>query len=153
MLAHRAVHEGKQVIELLCGVRDSIDLGTIPSVLYTDPEIAWVGLNETEATQQGLSVKLGQFPWSANARALSLGCQDGMTQIVADATTGIVLGAQIVGPHAGDLIAEIALAINAKMHFGAIADTIHPHPTLGETVGMACEDLAGTATDLPPKNR
>ncbi len=121
---------------------------------YTDPEIAWIGLTETQATAEGTAFEKGTFPWSASGRALGMGRSDGMTKILFDPATHRILGAGIVGPNAGDLIAELALAIEMDAEAGDLALTVHPHPTLSETVAMAAEVYEGTVTDLYlPKKR
>ena len=130
------------------------DARVIPSVAYTDPEVAWVGLTETDAKAQGLKVGKGSFPWAASGRSLSLGRSEGITKLVFDPETDQVLGAGIVGPNAGDLIAEVALAIEMGADAVDLGHTIHPHPTLSETVNFAAEMFEGTITDLmPPKKR
>jgi dihydrolipoamide dehydrogenase len=120
----------------------------IPSVAYTDPEIAWVGVTEAEAKAKGLSVETGKFPWAASGRAIGLGRTEGFTKLVFDAATHRIVGAGIVGVHAGELIAELALAIEMGAEAADIGHTIHPHPTLSESVGMAAEAFEGTITDL-----
>jgi dihydrolipoamide dehydrogenase len=154
MLAHKAVHEGKVAAECAAGEKSAFDARVIPSVAYTDPEVAWVGLTEEQAKAQGVDYELGTFPWAANGRSLSLGRDEGITKLLFDAKTERILGGGIVGPNAGDLIAEVALAIEMDCDFHDIGLTIHPHPTLSETVGMAAEAAAGTLTDLYiPKKR
>jgi dihydrolipoamide dehydrogenase len=126
----------------------------IPSVAYTDPEVAWVGMTEVEAKAQGLKVGKGVFPWAASGRSLSIGRSEGMTKLLFDTATDQVLGAGIVGPHAGDLIAEVALAVEMGADATDLGHTIHPHPTLSETVNFAAEMFEGTITDLiPPKKK
>jgi dihydrolipoamide dehydrogenase len=120
----------------------------IPSVAYTDPEVAWVGVTEAEAKAKGLAVDVAKFPWAASGRAIGLGRTEGFTKLIVDATSHRVIGAGIVGPHAGDLISELCLAIEMGCEVGDIGHTIHPHPTLGETVAMAAEVAEGTITDL-----
>jgi dihydrolipoamide dehydrogenase len=154
MLAHKASHEGKVAAEVAAGEKRAFDARVIPSVAYTDPEIAWVGLTETQAKAQGVAVGKGAFPWAASGRSLALGRDDGMTKILFDPVTRRVLGAGIVGPNAGDLISELALAIEMGCDAGDIGLTVHPHPTLSETVAFAAEAFEGTLTDLYlPKSR
>ncbi|MGB7490743.1 MAG: NAD(P)/FAD-dependent oxidoreductase, partial [Thermoanaerobaculia bacterium] len=148
MLAHKATHEGKVAAEVAAGLKSGFDARVIPSVAYTDPEIAWVGLTETEAEAQGVTYEKGVFPWSASGRALGMGRSDGLTKILFDPMTKRVLGAGIVGPNAGDLIAEIALAIEMDCEAADLSLTVHPHPTLSETVALAAEAFEGTITDL-----
>ncbi|MEJ2871055.1 dihydrolipoyl dehydrogenase [Actinomycetospora sp. OC33-EN08] len=148
MLAHKAVHEGKVAAEVAAGKPSAFDAKVIPSVAYTDPEVAWVGVTETEAKAQGLSYGSGTFPWAASGRSLSLGRSEGSTKVLFDTETDRIIGAGIVGPAAGDLIAEAALAIELGADAADIGLTIHPHPTLSETVGMAAEAFEGTLTDL-----
>ncbi|MDL5158749.1 dihydrolipoyl dehydrogenase [Actinomycetospora termitidis] len=148
MLAHKAVHEGKVAAEVAAGQKSAFDARVIPSVAYTDPEVAWVGVTETEAKAQGLSYGSGTFPWAASGRSLSLGRSEGSTKVLFDTETDRIIGAGIVGPAAGDLIAEAALAIELGADAADIGLTIHPHPTLSETVGMAAEAFEGTLTDL-----
>ena len=154
MLAHKAVHEGKVAAEVAAGHKAGFDARVIPSVAYTNPEVAWVGLTETEAKDRGIAYEKGSFPWTASGRSLTLGRHDGLTKLLFDQKDGRIIGAGIVGPHAGDLIAEAALAIEMGCDAEDIALTIHPHPTLSETVAMAAEAYAGTITDLfLPKKR
>lgn len=154
MLAHKAVHEGKVAAEICAGKKRFFDARVIPSVAYTDPEVAWVGLTETDAKSQGIKAGKGSFPWAASGRSLSLGRSEGITKLVFDPETDQVLGAGIVGPNAGDLIAEVALAIEMGADAIDLGHTIHPHPTLSETVNFAAEMFEGTITDLiPPKKR
>ena len=148
MLAHKAVHEGKVAAEVAAGQKSAFDARCIPSVAYTDPEVAWVGVTETEAKARGLSYGSGTFPWAASGRSLSLGRSEGVTKVLFDTETDRILGAGIVGPAAGDLIAEAALAIEMGADAADIGLTIHPHPTLSETIGMAAEAFEGTLTDL-----
>ncbi|MGB8326646.1 MAG: dihydrolipoyl dehydrogenase [Steroidobacteraceae bacterium] len=154
MLAHKATHEGKVAAEVAAGKKHAFDARAIPSVAYTDPEIAWVGLTETEARAQGIEYRKGLFPWMASGRSLALGRDDGFTKLLFDPATRRVLGGGIVGPNAGDLISEVALAIEMGADAADIALTIHPHPTLSETVAFAAEAFEGTLTDLyvPKKN-
>ncbi|SHE32630.1 dihydrolipoamide dehydrogenase [Litoreibacter ascidiaceicola] len=154
MLAHKAVHEGKVAAEVCAGHNRAFDALVIPSVAYTDPEVAWVGITETEAKAKGLKVGKGVFPWAASGRALSNARSEGMTKVLFDPTDDRVVGAAIVGTNAGDLIAEVALAIEMGCDATDLGHTIHPHPTLSETVNFAAEMFEGTITDLmPPKKR
>ncbi len=148
MLAHKASHEGKVAAEVAAGHKAGFDARVIPSVAYTDPEVAWVGLTETEAKAQGIAYEKAVFPWAASGRALSLGRSEGSTKLLFDAQDRRIIGAGIVGTNAGDLIAEAALAIEMNCDAEDIGLTIHPHPTLSETVAMAAEMFAGTITDL-----
>ena len=148
MLAHKASHEGKLAAEVAHGEKRAFDARGIPSVAYTDPEIAWVGLTETDAKAKGIEYEKASFPWAANARSLTLGRDDGMTKLLFDKQTHRVIGAGIVGPNAGDLIAEAALAIEMGADAADIGLTIHPHPTLSETVAFSAEAFEGTLTDL-----
>lgn len=148
MLAHKATHEGKLAAEVAAGEKREWVARVVPSVAYTDPEVAWVGVTETEAKAKGLHVGVGKFPWAASARAVGIGRGEGFTKLVFDEKTHRIIGGAIVGVHAGDLISEIALAIEMGAEAGDIGHTIHPHPTLGETVGMAAEVYEGTITDL-----
>ena len=148
MLAHKAVHEGKVAAEVAAGLKSGFEARVIPSVAYTDPEIAWVGLTETEAREQEIDYGLGNFPWAASGRSLSLNRNEGMTKALFDKESKRLLGCGIVGPAAGDLIAEAALAIEMNADAEDIGLTIHPHPTLSETVGFAAEAFEGTITDL-----
>ena len=148
MLAHKATHEGKLAAEVIAGEKKEWIARVIPSVAYTDPEIAWVGVTETEAKARGLKIGTGKFPWAASGRAIGLGRTEGFTKLVFDEATHRVIGGGIVGVHAGELISELALAIEMGAEAGDIGHTIHPHPTLGESVGMAAEVYEGTITDL-----
>ena len=148
MLAHKATHEGKVAAEVAAGLKSGFDARVIPSVAYTDPEIAWVGLTETVAAATGVAYEKGAFPWSASGRSLGMGRSDGLTKILFDPKTKRVLGAGIVGPNAGDLIAELALAIEMDCEAADLSLTIHPHPTLSETVALAADAFEGTITDL-----
>ncbi len=154
MLAHKAVHEGKVAAEVASGEKRFFDAKLIPSVAYTDPEVAWCGLTETEAKKQGVKYEKGVFPWAASGRALSLGRSEGMTKLLFDPEDDRVIGACIVGVNAGDLIAEAALAIEMGADATDLGHTIHPHPTLSETVNFSAEMFEGTITDLmPPKKK
>ncbi len=148
MLAHKAMHEAKVAAEVAAGHKRTFDARVVPSVAYTDPEIAWVGLTETDAKANGVAFKKAAFPWIANGRSLSLGREDGFTKLLFDPETHRVLGGGIVGTNAGDLISEIALAIETGADAADIGLTIHPHPTLSETVAGAAEAFEGTLTDL-----
>jgi len=154
MLAHKASHEGKLAAEVAAGQKKEWVARVIPSVAYTDPEIAWVGVTETEAKAKGLKVGVGKFPWAASGRAIGLSRTEGFTKLLFDEDTQRVIGGGIVGVHAGELISEIALAIEMGCEVHDIGHTIHPHPTLGESVGMAAEVYDGSITDLYlPKKR
>jgi dihydrolipoamide dehydrogenase len=154
MLAHKASHEGRVAAEAAAGHKAFFDARVVPSVAYTDPEVAWVGLGEDEAKAKGVAYEKGTFPWAASARSLTLGRSDGLTKLLVDPTTRRVLGVGIVGTNAGDLIAEAALAIEMGCDAEDIGLTIHPHPTLSETFAFAAEAVEGTITDLyVPKKR
>ena len=154
MLAHKATHEAKVAAEVVAGEKSYFDARTIPSVAYTDPEIAWVGLTELEAKEKGIDYEKSSFPWAASGRALSLGRDEGFTKLLFDKQTGRILGGAIVGPAAGDLISEIGLAIEMGADAADLSLTIHPHPTLSETIAFAAEAFEGTLTDLyMPKKR
>ena len=148
MLAHKATHEGKLAAEVAAGEKREWLARVIPSVAYTDPEIAWVGVSEREAREKGLEVGVAKFPWAASGRALGLGRTEGFTKLVSDKATHRVIGGGIVGVHAGELISEVALAIEMGCEAADIGHTIHPHPTLAESVGLAAEVYEGTITDL-----
>lgn len=147
-LAHRAVHQGKVAAEVIAGEKSAFEPRCIPSVVYTDPEVAWTGMTEAQAKDQGVKYELGNFPWAANGRSLGMANDVGHTKILFDAETERCIGAGAVGPNAGELIAELSLAIEMGADMHDIGLTIHPHPTLSETVGMAAEAAAGTLTDL-----
>jgi len=153
MLAHKAVHEGHVAAEVAAGQKRFFDARVIPSVAYTDPEIAWVGVTEDEAKAQGLAVGRAVFPWAASGRAIANGRDEGFTKLIFDEQTHRVVGGAIVGTHAGDMIGEIALAIEMGADAADIGGTIHPHPTLGESIGMAAEVFEGVCTDLMPARR
>ena len=154
MLAHKAVHEGKVAAENIAGHKAFFEPLTIPSVAYTDPEIAWMGLTETQAKAQGIAYEKGSFPWAASGRALSVGREEGSTKVLLDPTTRRILGASIIGVNAGELIAEAVLALEMGADMEDIGLTIHPHPTLSETLCFAAEMAEGTITDLmPPRKR
>jgi dihydrolipoamide dehydrogenase len=148
MLAHKATHEAHVAAEAVAGLKSHFDARVIPSVAFTDPEIAWVGVTEREAKEKGLKVGVGKFPWAASGRAIGIDRTEGFTKLIFDEATHRIVGAGIVGVHAGDLISELALAIEMGAEAADIALTIHPHPTLGESVGMAAEVYEGTITDL-----
>ncbi|MBN8511227.1 MAG: dihydrolipoyl dehydrogenase [Burkholderiales bacterium] len=153
MLAHKAVHEAHVAAEVAAGEKAAFDARVIPSVAYTDPEVAWVGLTEDEAKAKGVKVKKGLFPWTASGRAIANGRDEGFTKLLFDAETHRILGGGIVGTHAGDMIGEVALAIEMGADEVDIGKTIHPHPTLGESIGMAAEVAHGSCTDLPPQKK
>jgi dihydrolipoamide dehydrogenase len=161
MLAHKAVHEAHVAAEVIAGEQKgdkelasaAFNARVIPSVAYTDPEVAWVGLTEDQAKAEGIAVKKGLFPWSASGRAIANGRDEGFTKLLFDAQTHRILGGGIVGTHAGDMIGEVALAIEMGADEIDIGKTIHPHPTLGESIGMAAEVAHGTCTDLPPQKK
>jgi dihydrolipoamide dehydrogenase len=148
MLAHKATHEGKVAAEVACGQKSFFDARVIPSVAYTDPEVAWVGVTENEAKAAGVAYGKGTFPWAASGRSLSLGRSEGLTKLIFDEATERVIGCGIVGPSAGDLISEVGLAIEMGADAADIALTVHPHPTLSETVAFSAEAFEGTITDL-----
>lgn len=153
MLAHKAIPEGRVAGEVVAGKKHYFNPLCIPNVAYTDPELAWVGLSEEQAKEQGLDYEKAVFPWLASGRSLSLGREEGVTKILFDKNTHKVLGAAIVGPRAGDLIAELGLAIEMGCEAGDLALTIHPHPTVSETIALAAEIFEGTITDLPNKKK
>ena len=153
MLAHKATHEGVLAAEVIAGENVSWDVRSIPSVAYTDPEVAWTGLTETQAKAEGTPYEVAAFPWAASGRALSMGRSDGLTKLIVDPESHRILGAGIVGVNAGELLAEAVLAIEAGLDTEDVALTIHPHPTLSETVGFAAEQAEGTITDLMPKRK
>ncbi len=150
MLAHKAVHEGHVAAEVAAGQKAYFDAKQIPSVAYTDPEVAWAGLTEEQCKEQGISYEKGLFPWAASGRAIANGRDEGFTKLIFDATSKRIIGGGIVGTHAGDLIGEVCLAIEMGADAVDIGKTIHPHPTLGESVGLAAEAVHGHCTDLPP---
>ena len=154
MLAHKAVHQGHVAAESAAGLTSHHDDALIPGVAYTHPEVAWVGLSEDEAKRRGLAVEVARFPWAASGRAIANGADYGMTKLLFDAAGGALLGGAIVGPGAGDMVGEIALAISRGCDAAAIGKAIHhPHPTLGETVGLAAIVAHGSCTDLPPQRK
>ena len=153
MLAHKAVHEAHVAAEAAAGEKSHFDASVIPSVAYTDPEVAWVGITEDEAKAKGIKLEKGHFPWAASGRAVANGRSEGFTKLLFDAETHRIVGGGIVGTHAGDMIGEIALAIEMGADAVDIGKTIHPHPTLGESIGMAAEVYKGVCTDLPPMRK
>jgi dihydrolipoamide dehydrogenase len=153
MLAHKAVHEAHVAAEVAAGQKSFFDAKQIPSVAYTDPEIAWAGLTETEAKASGIAIDKAVFPWAASGRAIANGRDEGFTKLIFDAQTHRCIGGGIVGTHAGDLIGEVCLAIEMGADAIDIGKTIHPHPTLGESIGMAAEVAHGLCTDLPPQKK
>ena len=150
MLAHKAIPEGKVAAEVIAGKKHFFDAKCIPAVAYTDPEVAWVGVTENEAKANKLNYAKSVFPWSASGKSLSHGREEGLTKLLFDKASNRIIGAGIVGPGAGDLIAETALAIEMGCDVEDIALTIHPHPTFAETIGQAAEVYEGSVTDLPP---
>ncbi|KAF3980857.1 MAG: dihydrolipoyl dehydrogenase [Methylococcales symbiont of Hymedesmia sp. n. MRB-2018] len=153
MLAHKAVHEGKVAAEVISGIKSGFDALTIPAVAYTDPEVTWMGLTENQAKKEGIEYDKASFPWAASGRSLSLGRNEGITKILCDKETGRVLGAGMVGPNAGELIAEAVLALEMGADAEDIGLSIHPHPSLSETFGFAAEMITGTITDLYIKKK
>ncbi|MHB1618877.1 MAG: dihydrolipoyl dehydrogenase [Sulfuricella sp.] len=153
MLAHKASHEGKVAAEVIAGHKAAFDPSTIPSVAYTDPEVAWMGLTETEAKAQGIAYEKASFPWAASGRALSIGRDEGITKLIVEKESRRILGAGIVGSNAGELIAEAVLALEMGADAQDLGLTIHPHPTLSETLGFAAEMVEGTITDLYIKRK
>ncbi|MCK4840595.1 MAG: dihydrolipoyl dehydrogenase [Methylococcales bacterium] len=153
MLAHKAAHEGKVAGEVIAGEKSAFDALTIPAVAYTDPEITWMGLTENEAKKQGIEYDKGTFPWAASGRSLSLGRNEGLTKIICEKETGRVLGAGMVGPNAGELIAEAVLALEMGADAEDIGLTVHAHPSLSETFAFAAEIITGSITDLYIKKR
>ncbi len=148
MLAHKATHEGKVAAEVIAGSKVAFDAHAIPSVAYTDPEVAWMGLTETEAKERGVEIRKASFPWAASGRALGIGRPEGHTKLILDAESGRILGAGMVGPNAGELISEAVLALELGADAEDLALAIHPHPTLSETLALAAELAEGTITDL-----
>ncbi|MCP1771825.1 dihydrolipoamide dehydrogenase [Neisseria perflava] len=153
MLAHKAVHEGHVAAENCAGHKAYFDARVIPGVAFTAPEVAWVGVTETQAKAKGIKITKANFPWAASGRAIANGCDDGFTKLIFDAETGLIIGGGIVGPNGGDMIGEICLAIEMGCDATDIGKTIHPHPTLGESIGLAAEVALGTCTDLPPQRK
>jgi len=153
MLAHKASHQAKVAAEAAAGQKSAFDIRALPAIAYCDPEVAWVGLTEREAKAQGIAYGKGSFPWAANGRSLGMGRDEGMTKLLFDKSNDRLIGAGVVGPNAGDLIAELALALEMGCVAEDIALTVHAHPTLSETVMMSAEAYAGTLTDLYLKPR
>lgn len=153
MLAHKAVHEGHIAAENCAGHKAFFDARVIPGVAFTLPEVAWVGVTETIAKEQGLKITKATFPWAASGRAIANGCDNGFTKLIFDEATGRIIGGGIVGPNGGDMIGEICLAIEMGCDAEDIGKTVHPHPTLGESIGMAAEVALGVCTDLPPQKK
>ncbi|RUO19508.1 dihydrolipoyl dehydrogenase [Aliidiomarina haloalkalitolerans] len=151
MLAHKAVHEGHVAAEVISGKKHYFDPKVIPSIAYTDPEVAWAGLTEKEAKEQGIAIETAVFPWSASGRAIASGATDGFTKLIFDKETHRILGGAMVGAHAGELLGEICLAVEMGADAEDIALTVHAHPTLHESVGLAAEVMEGSITDLPNK--
>ena len=149
MLAHKGVHEAHVAAEVIAGKKHYFDPKTIPSIAYTEPEMAWVGVTEKEAKEQGLNYEKSVFPWAASGRAIASDCSDGMTKLIFDKDTHRILGGSVVGTNAGELLGEIGLAIEMGCDAEDIALTIHAHPTLHESVGLAAEIYEGSITDLP----
>ena len=153
MLAHKATHEGSLAAEVISGENVAWDVRSIPSVAYTDPEVAWTGLTEVQAKAEEVPYEVAAFPWAASGRSLSIGRSDGLTKLIVDPETHRILGAGIVGVNAGELLAEAVLAIEAGLDAEDVALTIHPHPTLSETIGFSAEAAEGTITDIMPKRK
>lgn len=153
MLAHKAVHEGHVAAEVASGEKSYFDVKQIPSVAYTDPEVAWTGLTEEQCKAQGIAYQKGVFPWAASGRAIANGRSEGFTKLIFDQATHRIIGGGIVGTNAGDLIGEVCLAIEMGADHIDIGKTIHPHPTLGESIGLAAEVAHGSCTDLPPQRK
>ena len=153
MLAHKAVHEAHVAAEVAAGHKAFFDARVIPGVAYTSPEVAWVGVTEASAKNDGIAIEKAVFPWAASGRAIANGCEDGFTKLIVDKNNGRVIGGGIVGPNAGDMIGEIALAIEMNAVPADIALATHPHPTLGESIGLAAEVFEGSCTDLPPQKK
>ena len=149
MLAHKGVHEGHVAAEVISGLKHYFDPKVIPSIAYTEPEVAWVGLTEKEAKEKGISYETATFPWAASGRAIASDCADGMTKLIFDKETHRVIGGAIVGTNGGELLGEIGLAIEMGCDAEDIALTIHAHPTLHESVGLAAEVFEGSIADLP----
>ena len=153
MLAHKAVHEGHVAAEAASGMKSYFDARQIPSVAYTDPEVAWTGVTEDECKAQGIGYAKAVFPWAASGRAIANARDEGFTKLLFDEATHRIIGGGVVGMHAGDLISEIGLAIEMGCDAVDIGKTIHPHPTLSESIGMAAEVFEGVCTDLPPAKK
>jgi dihydrolipoamide dehydrogenase len=148
MLAHKATHEARVAAEVIAGHKVAFDAMTVPSVAYTDPEVAWMGLTETDAKARGVPYEKASFPWAASGRAVSIGREDGLTKLLYDPETKRILGAGIVGTNAGELLSETVLALEMGADMEDIGLTIHPHPTLSETLYFAAEMAVGSITDL-----
>ena len=148
LIAHKATHEAKTAAEVISGMKSYFDAKTIPSVAYTDPEIAWMGITEEQAKAEGIEYTKGAFPWAASGRSLCIGRNEGITKILFDKNTHKIIGAGMVGTNAGELIAEAVLALEMGADIEDIALTVHPHPTLSETFNFAAEMAEGTITDL-----
>ena len=153
MLAHKGVHEGHVAAEAAAGHKTALDATVIPGVAFTHPEVAWAGITEDQARKEGRAVEVARFPWAASGRAIANGADYGFTKLIFDAETRRAIGGAIVGPAAGDMIGEIALAIEMGCDAVDLGRTIHPHPTLGESIGMAAEVAQGSCTDLPPARK
>jgi len=153
MLAHKAVHEGHVAAEAAAGQKSYFDARVIPSVAYTDPEIAWAGITEEHAKADGMAIQVAKFPWAASGRAIANGRDEGFTKLIFEHDSHRIVGGGIVGTGAGDLISEVALAIEMGCDAVDIGKTIHPHPTVSESVGMAAELYEGVCTDLPPPKK
>lgn len=153
MLAHKGVHEAHVAAEAAAGEKAFFDARVIPSVAYTSPEVAWVGVTEAQAKAENIKFDKAVFPWAASGRAIANGCDDGFTKLIFDKESGQIIGGALVGPNAGDMIGEIVLAIEMNADAADIGLTIHPHPTLGETIGLAAEVAKGACTDLPPQRK
>ena len=153
MLAHKASAEARVAVETICGKPSIFAPQAIPAVMFTNPEVAWCGITETEAKEKGVNVKIEKFTWLASGRALTLGRTEGFTKLICDPNSGKLLGAAIIGPSAGDLISECALAIEAGLSFKDVVHTINPHPTLSETIMEAAELVGGGCVHLPPRRR
>ena len=153
LLAHKATHQGRVAAEVISGQAAAFDARAIPAVAYTDPEIAWMGLTEEQARSRDIAFEKATFPWSASGRSLGMGRSEGLTKLLFSRQSGRLIGAGMVGPHTGDLIAETVLALEMGADAGDIALTIHPHPTLSETIAFAAEVACGTVTDLYFPNR
>jgi dihydrolipoamide dehydrogenase len=153
MLAHKAVHEAHVAAEVAHGGKASFDARQIPSVAFTDPEVAWAGKTEEQCKAEGIKFGKAVFPWAASGRAIANGRDEGFTKLIFDEATHRVIGGGIVGTHAGDLISEVCLAVEMGCEPADIGKTIHPHPTLGESIGMCAEVFEGVCTDLPPQKK
>ena len=148
LFAHKASYEGKCVAELIAGKREAIDKKIIPAVMYTDSEVAWCGLTELEAKARGIEIKIAKFPWQACGRALTMGIKSGVTKLIIDPKTEKILGAGIIGKHAGELLSECVLAIETGIKASELAEIIHAHPSLSETIKGAAEVFLGSATEI-----